>query len=63
MTERLQKIIASRGVASRRQAEAMILDGRVSCNGKTAHLGDSADAEKDTILLDGKPLPGLKARV
>ena len=57
MTERLQKILASRGVASRRKAEEMITQGRVTCNGQTAHLGDSADPDIDEILLDGKPLP------
>lgn len=63
MIERLQKIIASRGVASRRQAETMISEGRISCNGQVAHLGDSADPEKDSILLDGKPLPALQEHV
>ena len=57
MTERLQKILASRGVASRRKAEEMITQGRVTCNGVVAGLGDSADPEIDEILLDGKPLP------
>ena len=57
MTERLQKIIASRGISSRRKAEEMILAGRVSCNGRVCCLGESADPEIDTILLDGKPLP------
>ena len=57
MTERLQKILASRGVASRRHAEEMILAGRVTCNGAVCKLGDSADLDVDKILLDGKPLP------
>lgn len=57
MTERLQKIIASRGVTSRRGAEELIAAGRVTCNGTVARLGDSADPETDEILLDGKPLP------
>ena len=57
MTERLQKILASRGVASRRRAEEMILAGRVTCNGAVCKLGDSADPDVDKILLDGKPLP------
>ena len=57
MTERIQKILSARGVASRRQAEAMILAGRVRCNGRVCGLGDKADPEKDEILLDGKPLP------
>ena len=57
MTERIQKIIASRGVASRRKAEEMITAGRVTCNGRICLLGESADPDKDIILLDGKPLP------
>lgn len=57
MTERIQKIIAGRGIASRRKAEAMIVDGRVTCNGRICLLGESADPDVDTILVDGKPLP------
>ena len=57
MTERLQKILAARGVCSRRKAEELIAAGRVSFNGQTAKLGDSADPEIDEILLDGEPLP------
>ena len=57
MTERIQKIIASRGIASRRKAEELILAGRVTCNGHVCLLGESADPDVDEILLDGKPLP------
>ena len=57
MTERMQKILSARGVASRRKAEEMILAGRVSCNGKICVLGDAADPEVDEIIIDGKPLP------
>lgn len=57
MTERIQKIIASRGIASRRKAEEMIAAGRVTCNGRVCLLGESADPDIDMILLDGKPLP------
>ena len=57
MTERLQKLLSARGVASRRAAEAMIMDGRVTVNGAVAALGQTADPETDDILLDGKPLP------
>lgn len=63
MTEKLQKIIAASGVASRRHAETMITAGRVSCNGRICQLGDRADPEKDTILLDGKPLPSPGTKV
>lgn len=57
MKERLQKIISSRGLASRRAAEQMIIDGRVTCNGIICHIGDTADPDVDTILLDGQPIP------
>ena len=57
MTERIQKILSARGVASRRKAEEMITAGRITINGRIAVLGDSADPELDKILVDGKPLP------
>ena len=57
MTERLQKILSARGVASRRAAEKRIEDGRVTVKGTVAALGQTADTEYDEILLDGKPLP------
>ena len=57
MTERIQKIIASRGVTSRRKAEELILSGRVTCNGRVCLLGERADPDIDIILLDGRPLP------
>lgn len=52
MEERLQKIISRAGAASRRQAEQMILDGRVRVNGNTARLGDTA-LDDDVIEVDG----------
>ena len=52
--ERLQKIIAQAGLVSRREAERMILAGRVSVNNLvTRHLGTKADSEKDEIRVDG----------
>ena len=57
MLERLQKIISASGVASRRHAEELIAAGRVTCNGHVCKLGERADPDMDTILLDGKPLP------
>ena len=53
MEERLQKILSRHGVASRRQAEAMIQEGRVRVNGNTASLGDTADEAEDVIQVDG----------
>jgi 23S rRNA pseudouridine2605 synthase len=63
MTERLQKILSGRGVASRRAAEKMITDGRVTVNGRIALIGESADPEKDEILLDGSLLPSVSENV
>lgn len=57
MKMRLQKLLSSRGVASRRQAESIIEAGRVTCNGRICAVGDSADPDCDEILLDGEPLP------
>jgi 23S rRNA pseudouridine2605 synthase len=53
--ERLQKIIAHAGVSSRREAEAMIREGRVTLNGRVVtELGTRADPNKDHIKVDGK---------
>src|ERR1700712_4763634 len=52
--ERLQKILARAGVASRRKVEDLIREARVTINGKVAEIGDKADAEHDAIKLDGK---------
>ncbi len=58
MQERLQKIIAAAGITSRRRAEEMIVQGRVSVNGHVIReLGSKADPERDKIRVDGKPLP------
>lgn len=57
MKERLQKLMAGAGLASRRAAEKMIEEGRVMVNGKTATLGMSADPAVDKILVDGEALP------
>jgi 23S rRNA pseudouridine2605 synthase len=57
--ERLQKILAQAGVASRRKAEEMIEQGRVQVNGKIVTvLGTKADAARDHIRVDGKLLQG-----
>src|SRR5712671_256451 len=57
--ERLQKIIAAAGVASRRKSEALITSGRVLVNGQVVtELGTKADPEHDHIRVDGKRLQG-----
>lgn len=62
LRERLQKLLSARGIASRRAAERYILEGRIQINGKPAVLGDQADPETDTILVDGVPLGQAGAR-
>lgn len=55
--ERLQKVLARAGIASRRKAEEMISEGRVTVNGTTVtELGSKADLERDHIKVDGKLL-------
>ncbi|MEO5357917.1 MAG: rRNA pseudouridine synthase [Nitrospirae bacterium YQR-1] len=56
MEERIQKIIASLGITSRRKAEEMIEEGRVTLNGRVVKLGDKADISHDHIKVDGKLL-------
>ncbi len=54
MPTRLQKILSQWGIASRRQAETMIQQGRVRVNGQIAHLGLTANPEVDRIEVDGQ---------
>jgi 23S rRNA pseudouridine2605 synthase len=64
MQERLQKILAHAGVASRRHAEEMITAGRVSVNGHiVTELGSKADAQEDVIKVDGKKLRSAQRHV
>lgn len=57
MPDRLQKILSRHGIASRREAEQMILAGRVAVNGnKVTELGTKADPESDRIEVDGNLL-------
>ncbi|MBR3560395.1 MAG: rRNA pseudouridine synthase [Oscillospiraceae bacterium] len=56
MEQRLQKLIASAGLCSRRAAEAWIEAGRVTVNGVPAVLGQTADPERDVVAVDGAPL-------
>jgi len=58
MKERLHKVLAHAGVASRRAAERMIRDRRIRVNGAVvAELGAQVDPGRDRIEVDGKPLP------
>lgn len=57
MEERLQKILAKAGLASRRNAEQLIRDGRIHVNGQKIHeMGHKADPSRDLITCDGKPI-------
>jgi 23S rRNA pseudouridine2605 synthase len=56
MEERLQKILARAGLGSRRGSEELIVQGRVTVNGKRAELGQKADQAVDQIIVDGLPL-------
>ena len=63
-TERLQKIIAAAGIASRRKAEQLITGGLVQVNGQTVtELGSKADAEADHIRVNGKLLQGVQRHI
>jgi len=61
MDEKLQKVLARAGIASRREAERWIASGRVSVNGKVATLGDRVVGD-EKILVDGKPVKSVAAR-
>ncbi len=56
-TERLQKVMARAGLASRRAAEELIAGGHVKVNGRRATLGDKVDPEVDTVTVKGVELP------
>ena len=63
-TERLQKILSNAGITSRRKAETLILDGRVSVNGKVVReLGTKAVLGKDEIKVDGKAIEAETEKV
>ena len=59
MTEKLQKVLAARGIGSRRELERWIEVGRISVNGKVAKLGARV-SDEDRILVDGRPISAKK---
>lgn len=62
--ERLQRIIAHAGLASRRQAEQWILEGRITVNGRRVReLGTRADAARDSIRVNGRVLRPAASRI
>jgi pseudouridine synthase len=62
-SERLQKVLAAAGVASRRAGENLIAAGRVTVDGHVATLGEQADPETSVILVDGRAIPGAVSHV
>jgi 23S rRNA pseudouridine2605 synthase len=64
LRERLQKILSTAGIASRRAAESYITDGRVSVNGETVtELGSKADPDADDIRVDGRRIKTSQRRL
>ena len=63
MQERVQKILASCGIASRRRAEELIRQGRVRIGERMCVLGDTADLETDTIFVDDRPIGAAEEKV
>lgn len=53
MADRLQKVMAAAGIASRRASEVLISAGRVTINGRVAELGDRVDPDVDVVEVDG----------
>ena len=61
--DRLSKVLASRGVASRRRCEELIAEGRVRVNGRVVtEQGTRIDAERDTVEVDGRPVGPVRRR-
>jgi 23S rRNA pseudouridine2605 synthase len=63
MEQRLQKILAQMGIVSRRKAEDLILEGRVTVNGRIATIGMKADLTRDHIKVNGKLLTRPEPKV
>jgi 23S rRNA pseudouridine2605 synthase len=63
MSERLQKVLANAGVASRRASEELIRQGRVTVDGKPAELGMKVDAGKVEIRVDGRRISSAEEKV
>ncbi len=60
---RIQKALADAGVASRRRAEQLVAEGRVTVNGSRAEVGQSVDPARDELGLDGQPVAAAQKRL
>ncbi len=60
---RIHKVLADAGVASRRRAEVLVSEGRVTVNGTTAGIGQLVDPRHDQLSVDGRPIGSRQARV
>jgi 23S rRNA pseudouridine2605 synthase len=60
---RIQKALADAGVASRRRAEELVADGRVTVNGQPASVGQSVDPARDELVVDGKLVAAAQKRL
>ena len=63
MKERIQKVLAQAGLCSRRAAEEMIRQGRITIDGRRAELGEQADPARQKIAVDGKPVASAEKKV
>ncbi|MDO4743399.1 MAG: pseudouridine synthase [bacterium] len=61
--ERIQKFLSQSGVVSRRNAEKMILEGRIKINGRPAKIGDKVDPIRDKVVVGGKRVVPTKNKV
>ena len=57
MKERIHKIISNAGICSRRKAELIIKEGRVSVNGRIVRIGEKAERDSDRIKVDNYIIP------
>lgn len=60
MEKRIQKIISECGISSRRNAEELIIEGKVKVNGEIAKIGQKADLDKDEIIVKGVKLKNIE---
>lgn len=62
--ERIQKVLARAGIASRRKVEKMVMEGRITVNGRVVReLGVKVDPSKDHIKVDGKRIPDFEPKI